>query len=667
MIKIRKNLMNFCKNTALPAILLISIFYIALFANVASAETLNPARQDISFSINDTTKYYNVKNSGDKVFNWTVNANHKGPGGMHIVTIGFWDEDAGNAPTTRHGFSVPASGKLAYRNPPETGSFSFSYDTRQRSCGRVQIDGSFIDERYSSYNDSFLFYAIIIDYGVDCQNETSHTPAPAPTPTPTPVTPPAVSINAPSCSNENYSAQISWAGGINNNMVIFVDDDTSFSSSWSKLVSGVNGSTVIPGGINPRLPGMSNLTLQPGVRYYTFLQLNTIDGPVQSWVVNRCATPTPTPTPAPTPTPTPTPAPVITNNSNSNPVNTSTNTNNNTFNPVNTININTGGSGYYPYYQYPTYNPVSVNISADRTSLNYGESTIIRWTPSNATYCTGTGGSNGWAGSRSSYSDVFSTGPLYTTTTYTIYCNNSSASSDSRSVTVYVGNQQIIAPVYTPVYTPVTVRETTVVNRTPATSLVLMSSSVDRNQPIIPTIDNSKPRPGDEVNYTINYQNAGNASVSGLNLRVSLPFEVDYIYSNPSNPTISANTLSFNLGTLKAGGQGTVNIRTRVRNNIPAGTYLNFPATLSFTNGGRTESVNANVSAQVWGDNMGDSDNIFSSLSANVFGGVGFLPISLLGWLFLIAVVLMVMLLAKHFFGIYGLSRNEVHTTTSHH
>jgi uncharacterized repeat protein (TIGR01451 family) len=182
---------------------------------------------------------------------------------------------------------------------------------------------------------------------------------------------------------------------------------------------------------------------------------------------------------------------------------------------------------------------------------------------------------------------------------------------------------------------------------------VLITSSVDRNQPIVPTLDNTRPRPGDEINYTVTYQNIGTGAITNLNLRINLPLEVDYISSNPSNPTISGNTLIFNLGTLRANGQGTVTVRTRVRDNIPAGTNLNFPATLSYVDpSGIPQSVSANVTAQVWSEpvNTNVSTNGNTFLGASVFGA-GFFPTNLFGWLLLLILVILLVLLARYILG----------------
>ena len=128
-------------------------------------------------------------------------------------------------------------------------------------------------------------------------------------------------------------------------------------------------------------------------------------------------------------------------------------------------------------------------------------------------------------------------------------------------------------------------------------------------------------------------------------MRIILPIEVDYLFSNPNNPTVFGSTLIFNLGTLKANGQGTVTARVRVQNNIPAGANLNFPAILSYTDpSGQSQSVNANVYAQVWSEPTEDV-----SLGANVLGA-GFFPGNIFSWLLLLVLILILILLTKYLF-----------------
>jgi len=192
------------------------------------------------------------------------------------------------------------------------------------------------------------------------------------------------------------------------------------------------------------------------------------------------------------------------------------------------------------------------------------------------------------------------------------------------------------------------------------TSTVLITSSVNRNQPIVPTIDNTRPHPGDEINYTIYYQNVGNGTITNLALQASLPNEVDYISSNPTNPSISGNFLIFRLGTLRGNDQGSVTIKVRVKDNAAPGTILDFPATLSYTNpSGQPESVNTDISGQVW------SETNTSSIGAFVFGA-GFLPTNLFGWLLLLILILILILLTKYLYNQPNQILSKKTTTVDH-
>jgi hypothetical protein len=145
----------------------------------------------------------------------------------------------------------------------------------------------------------------------------------------------------------------------------------------------------------------------------------------------------------------------------------------------------------------------------------------------------------------------------------------------------------------------------------------------------------------------VNYQNVGNAAATNLSLQVVLPQQVDYISSTPVNPNNFGNTLTFNLGTLRANGQGQVTVKVRVQDNATPGTNLDFPAVLSYVNAsGQPQSVTADVSAQVWGE-----ANNTSSTGTNIFGfGSGFLPTSIFGWLILIIFILLLIWLAKYIY-----------------
>ncbi|OGI68132.1 hypothetical protein A2738_03040 [Candidatus Nomurabacteria bacterium RIFCSPHIGHO2_01_FULL_42_15] len=310
----------------------------------------------------------------------------------------------------------------------------------------------------------------------------------------------------------------------------------------------------------------------------------------------------------------------------------------------NMLSFNTTGNVVNPVNNQPT-----VVIYADQTNIAYSSATTVRWNTTNATTCFASGGSLGWAGAKEVSQGSFYTGSLTGSRTYTIACSNSVGSSTD-SVTVNVRGQVLGA--------------STTVRPAPApTSLVLVNSSL--GQPVSSMIDNTRPRPGDEINYTIGYQNIGTASITSVILQVVLPQEVTYVYASGSLPSVYGNTLIFNLGTLGGNAQGTVTVRVRVRDNAIPGTYLNFPATLSYINpAGAPQSVTTNASAQVWNDPIVNQDG---NLGASAFGS-GFLPTDIFGWLLLFVLIMILVLLAKYLFGGYiPWSRQTVTTYDDNH
>ena len=80
----------------------------------------------------------------------------------------------------------------------------------------------------------------------------------------------------------------------------------------------------------------------------------------------------------------------------------------------------------------PPVNNPTANIYVSPSSVNQGQPTTISWSSTNATSCYGTGFSTGNATSGST-----SSGAIYSTTTYSVTCTNSSGSAyDSATVTV---------------------------------------------------------------------------------------------------------------------------------------------------------------------------------------------------------------------------------------
>ena len=92
----------------------------------------------------------------------------------------------------------------------------------------------------------------------------------------------------------------------------------------------------------------------------------------------------------------------------------------------------TGTASCSVYIEGQSYNYPTLDFWADKYSLIKGEATYLRWTSSNATYCTA---SNGWSGSRST-NGYESTSPT-SQTTYNLTCYGPQGSV-SKSLTIYV-------------------------------------------------------------------------------------------------------------------------------------------------------------------------------------------------------------------------------------
>ena len=83
-------------------------------------------------------------------------------------------------------------------------------------------------------------------------------------------------------------------------------------------------------------------------------------------------------------------------------------------------------------------NPPTINLWADKYSVQQGETTYLRWTSSNANYCVA---SNGWSNNKST-SGIETISPI-SNTTYTLTCYGyGNCGSISQSVTIYTATTQ---------------------------------------------------------------------------------------------------------------------------------------------------------------------------------------------------------------------------------
>ncbi len=94
--------------------------------------------------------------------------------------------------------------------------------------------------------------------------------------------------------------------------------------------------------------------------------------------------------------------------------------------------------------------------------------------------------------------------------------------------------------------------------------------------PILAVTHTDAPDPvnaGSNLVYTINYSNGGNANATATMLRDTLPANTTYVGSSPAG-ALSAGVVSWSLGTLAAGGSGTVTLTLRVNSPLANGTLI---------------------------------------------------------------------------------------------
>ncbi|WP_043320659.1 isopeptide-forming domain-containing fimbrial protein [Microbulbifer sp. HZ11] len=77
--------------------------------------------------------------------------------------------------------------------------------------------------------------------------------------------------------------------------------------------------------------------------------------------------------------------------------------------------------------------------------------------------------------------------------------------------------------------------------------------------------------PGDTVTYTINYGNRGNLPATGVVITESLPEYVNFDPSENPNWMLNGDTLTFDVGNLAAGENGSVNLVVTIIDPVPAG------------------------------------------------------------------------------------------------
>ncbi|HVY36061.1 MAG TPA: hypothetical protein VG982_02175 [Candidatus Paceibacterota bacterium] len=158
-----------------------------------------------------------------------------------------------------------------------------------------------------------------------------------------------------------------------------------------------------------------------------------------------------------------------------------------------------------------------------------------------------------------------------------------------------------------------------------------------------------------EVNYTITYQNVSKETLDDAVLQITHQKELTFVSSSRGNYDVTDRTITVDLGTLDPGESGTMFVRGTVNNSAQTGALSVITASVVYTNTLTKAQENAIAYSLVSIAN--DCPNV---LGASAFG-FGFLPHTLIQWLFLILIILALIVLGRH---LYGQRKKEAEKTS---
>ena len=103
--------------------------------------------------------------------------------------------------------------------------------------------------------------------------------------------------------------------------------------------------------------------------------------------------------------------------------------------------------------------------------------------------------------------------------------------------------------------------------------------------------------PGGLVDYTLSYSNNGTAAAASVTVVDTLPAGATFVSANPAPASQSGNTLTWGVGTLNAGGSGTITVRVQFGGSLARGAVLTNSATISTTTPGDNPGDNTSTTS----------------------------------------------------------------------
>jgi uncharacterized repeat protein (TIGR01451 family) len=151
---------------------------------------------------------------------------------------------------------------------------------------------------------------------------------------------------------------------------------------------------------------------------------------------------------------------------------------------------------------------------------------------------------------------------------------------------------------------------------------------------LTPAVDNTNPSGGDDLKYSVLYNNVGTIPVTGAVLTITLPAEVEYFGANREPDLRTGNELVFKLGDIGVNTQGVFSMNLKVRDSVKKGTAIIFKNALEYLDDVKARHSFYSVLVITTGDNNGG----FLSFLAGLFNLPGWLS-NLLLLLLLIIII----------------------------
>ena len=189
------------------------------------------------------------------------------------------------------------------------------------------------------------------------------------------------------------------------------------------------------------------------------------------------------------------------------------------------------------------------------------------------------------------------------------------------------------------------VQSSTVITRQ-SNNTTIVNGSGGNTKMVRLSIDNARTTMtrGEQVMYTVIWENVSNVVLNNLVLEVTMPKELKIMTTSRGDIDHSTNAVYLNIVRLDPQEEGQMFITANLNGNLQAGDPVVARAIMAFENsllnGAADSAVEYDADSYITGNNVG--------LGASIFG-IGFLPSNLIGWLIIFLIIFLIVIAARHY------------------